>query len=563
MSKLSRREMLKLMGVGTASAVLAACAQATATQLPAPTEAAKPTEKPAEPTATTKPTEKPAEPTATTAPTKAPPPAKTVKITMIESWFGVPQFKESIDPVTKAISDKMKSEGLNIEIQSMILDDHNNKYPVLYASGADFTMAFDAPWYKMDTLRVQGSLVVCDSLFDQYGPKLKEEITDKILAANKWDGHLYGIPTAGSYGGTCGVTIRYDLLKKYGAAEPDPMVGWTSLQPFLEAIQKNEAQMIPFPADPAYGPVHENFLLRRAVGTWHGVNSKTGIINPNIDKGYTLVDIETVPEMVETARLLRTWWEKGLVNKTDLPASGGGYVETLLDYFVPGKAASRIENEPNYKYVDIQKTIKKSIPDAVVKGYDMAGIQAGRYKPVGALKQWNFIVFNATAPQEQQVAGVQYFNWLASSQDNIDLWLMGIDGVNYKKEPDLRFSEIPGVDNAKNYRRAWYVGGISGRFMRLPVDLPDDAMAEHRWESDESKWDFDPYEGFNIDVKAVEMETAQLVAAWAEAYHGFGTGQLPTDEAIAKMKKTLDDAGRQQYKAKVQKQLDDYIAAQK
>jgi hypothetical protein len=299
------------------------------------------------------------------------------------------------------------------------------------------------------------------------------------------------------------------------------------------------------------------------MGKWNGVDAKTGVIIPNIDEGRTLLDFEEVPEYVEAAQLLRSWWEKDLVNKTDLPPGAAGYVETLNDFFIPGKAASRIENEPDFKYVDIQKQIVSSIPEAVVKGYDMAGIRAGRYKPVGELRQWNFIVFNATAPKEQQVAAVQYFNWLVSSQDNIDLWLMGIDGTHYKKEPNLRFSEVPGVDAAKNYRRAWYVSGVSGRFMRLPIDLPEEAMATHKWQTDETKWDFDPYEGFAIDAKAVEMETAQLQAAWAEAYHGLGTGQLPTDEGIAKMKKTLDDAGRQQYKEKVQKQLDDYIATNK
>lgn len=81
---------------------------------------------------------------------------------------------------------------------------------------------------------------MCDDLFNTYGPKLKAEVTDKILNANKWDGHWYGIPTAGSYGGTCGIILRHELLKKYGAPEPDPMKGWPSLQPYLEAIQKNE-----------------------------------------------------------------------------------------------------------------------------------------------------------------------------------------------------------------------------------------------------------------------------------------------------------------------------------
>ena len=307
MKKISRREMLRLMGITAAGAALASC------QAPPPAA----TEKTAMETEAP-----PVEKTEAPEPTKAPVKTEPVRIVMVESWFGVPQMKESLDPVTKVISEKMQSEGLNIMVESMILDDHQNKYPVLYASGADFTMAFDAPWYKMDTLRVNGSLVACDELFDQYGSRLKEEVTEKILAANKWDGKLYGIPTAGSYGGTCGVVIRHDLRNKYSAAEPDPMVGWPSLQPYLEAIQKNEPDMVPFAIDPAYGPVHENFLLRRMVGTWHGVNGKTGVINPNIDKGYTLLDIETVPEIIEMAKLLRTWWEKGLVNKTDLRCPG-------------------------------------------------------------------------------------------------------------------------------------------------------------------------------------------------------------------------------------------------
>ena len=61
----------------------------------------------------------------------------------------------------------------------------------------------------------------------------------------------------------------------------------------------------------------------------------------------------------------------------------------------------------------------------------------------------------------------------------MDLWLMGIDGTNYKKEDNLRFSEIEGVDSARNYRRQWYVSGMSGRFQRQPADLPKEPR--RRW----------------------------------------------------------------------------------
>src|SRR4051794_16322931 len=103
MNKLTRREMLKLMGMSSVGLALAACA---------PPAAA------------------PAGGGAAAAPGK-----EAVKITLVESWFGVPQYAESINPVTEAISKKMKDEGLNIELQSLILADHDTKYPALYASG--------------------------------------------------------------------------------------------------------------------------------------------------------------------------------------------------------------------------------------------------------------------------------------------------------------------------------------------------------------------------------------------------------------------------------------------
>jgi putative aldouronate transport system substrate-binding protein len=530
MGKISRRDMLKMIGVGAAGTVLAACT---------PQTTAQPTTPP------------------TTVSTVA---SKPVKIVMVESWFSVTQDAAVLNEVNKIISDKMKSEGLNIEIESMVLDDHQTKYPLLYSSGADFTMAFDAPWNLMDTLRIQGSLAIMDDYFNQYGTKLKVEVTDKILNANKWDGHWYGLPAFPQYGLTTGVVLRKDLLDKYGAPEPDPMTGWPSLEPFLAAVAKNDPNIIPFAYDLGLPPMWEGAILKRTMGYWQGVNSKTGIVIPDFSKSRTLVDYETVQEVIDTTKLMRSWWEKGYLPKADLPISGGS---VGTDYFFPGKAAAFLTNQPNYDYFSFQKTIASSVPDAVLKGYDMSGVQAGRYKEVGQLVQGNFIVFNGSAPKEQLVAATQFFEWLVSNQDNVDLWLLGVDGKNYKKESNLRFSEIPGVDQAKNFRRAFYVGGISAAMNRNSSDLPDDVLAYIAWRMDEKNFDFDPYESFYVDTKQgdIQNQMAKLQASWAEAFHGMSSGQTPADDSFAKMKKTLDDAGRQPYKTAVQKQLDDFIAA--
>jgi hypothetical protein len=523
MKQLNRRDFLKFAGISSVGLALAACAAPGSA--PASSEGG------------------------------AAPAGQPVTITLVESWFGVPQFRESIEPVTAAVSKKMQDEGLNITLQSLVLDDHANKYPALYAAGADFTFAFDAPWYKMNNLRDQGALLTLEGLIDKEGPKLKEAITEPIYNANFMNGHLYGIPAAYYYAGTSGIMLREDLRVKYGADLPTSEVGWASAESFLQAILDNEPDMTPFVSIPTQSIVGIN-QGRKA---WGPGATQTGVRIPNIEEGYQFIDEEDDPEMIKNAEILRSWWEKGYINKTDMPSSGTSQ-NSQVDYVYPGRAASCVENEPDYKYVDQTKQIKSSFPDASLFGVDMTGQRAG-IKGIGVLVAGNFMVFNAGAPEDQQTAGVDFFNWLAGSQDNLDLWLMGIDGVNYKKEDNLRFSEIEGVDQTRNYRRQWYVSGMSGRFQRLPVDLPKEAEDAITFFTTADNFIFNPYESFTADTKALEVDVAKLNAVYLEATHGWTSGQVATDEARAQMKKMLDDAGRQTYKEKLQAQLDAYIAA--
>jgi putative aldouronate transport system substrate-binding protein len=173
------------------------------------------------------------------------------------------------------------------------------------------------------------------------------------------------------------------------------------------------------------------------------------------------------------------------------------------------------------------------------------------------------VVFNANAPQEQIVAGMQFFNWLTSNQDNADLWLMGIEGVNYKKEPNLRFSDIAGVDPSRNYRRQWYVSGIGGVFQRQPLDLPKESEEALRFFTTKENWLFTPLEKFDVSTKEIETELAAMQAASGEAGFGLALGSLPTEEAMANYAQMLDAAGRQKVKEWFQAKIDAWVAENK
>ncbi len=198
-------------------------------------------------------------------------------------------------------------------------------------------------------------------------------------------------------------------------------------------------------------------------------------------------------------------------------------------------------------------------------GVDLTGMRAGQVQgPLGTLKQWNFIVFNVNAPAEQQEAGIEYFNWLTSSQDNMDLWLMGIDGVNYKKEDNLKFSEIDGRDAGAQLSPPvvcfWRYRVASNA---KPADLPQEA---------EERWPSSPPSRTGTSTRTKASRPTPRRSNWIRPSSTGSTTKQRTVSTparnrrrmqIQKMKTMLDEAGRQEYKAKLQKQLDDYIAAHK
>ncbi len=516
-TKMTRRAMLRLMGVTTTGALIAACAApgGDAAQAPAGDSG----------------------------------PAKTLtEVSLVECWFGVPQIPETMEAMAQVISKRAQDSGLNVEYKSLILDDRQTKYPVLYASGEKFTMAFDAPWVQMTNLIEQDYLAPMEDLIKQHGPKITELDTPDILNANYMSGHLYGIPAYFYYHQTSGPEIRTDLREKYGA--PEPTDEWASLEPYLEAIKKNEPDMIPFVVDPTTSWGFGTGFLALHSAAVNPADRMVGAVLPDVWDHRTYTDVEEMDIVKENIALVRSWAEKGYINKSKIEG----------DPFTAGKAAARINNEPDFKYWDSEKGVAKNVPGGKVMGYDMSGMRSGKVKRDRRLLQWNFIVTNKSAPDESKTAGVQFFNWIMSSQDNIDLWLFGEEGKNYKKGEDLTFTEVEGVDPARNYRRTWYVGGMPGKHQRIAADTPQKARDTLKFLSDPANYLPNPIEGFQPDIKPVETQLAALRAADGEAKFPMLSGQDVPEKTLKTYKDTLDAAGRQEVKQIFQKQLDEWIA---
>jgi hypothetical protein len=313
--------------------------------------------------------------------------------------------------------------------------------------------------------------------------------------------------------------------------------------------------MIPYANRISYSMTESNAWNRvgnNTAGRWGGL-----MIN-NEFEDTTIVNWEDTEWFQFAAQLARSWYEKRYLPQEAISSD----YDTLNDYLATGKAAAMIDNEPDFKFAEKRKVVQAGIPEAVVMGYDLTGMRGGLIGK-GGLKQWNFVVFNAGAPAEQHVAAVQVWNWFTGGQENADLWLMGQEGVNYIAEPNLRFSDPEGIDPARNYRRMWYVSGITGEWQRQPAELPEEAEEALKFFTTKENFCFSPLEKFDVSTKEIETELAAMNAAASEAYFGIGTGSVPTEQAIATFKQMMDDAGRQSVKEWYQEQLDAWIAENK
>jgi len=548
--KITRRRMLQVLGAGSALTALAACAPAA----PKPTEAPK---------AEAPKAEAPAAATEAPKPTEAPAPSAPKLITYVDSaGFGSPPYKEAQEPIAKALSEKMQKEGINLEYRIMLLDNPKEKYPVLYASGTPFTFAFDAPWYFMNSLRDQGHLRPIEPYLDKY-PNIVKAIGAPVIEFNYMLGHLYGLPT-GFYvgGGASGVVYRKDLLEKYGLPEPHNM---DDLEVFLAEVKKNEPDMIPFGADDTFNAGYMGGPWRKWLPRKHGYNPGGAMVGGGIDDGLTnppkFMGIEDLEGATIAYERARDWYEKGWINKNVLQLK---VEQTVEELFNPGKCAALAYNEAAIKAeLTIQPGLQSFVPTGKAAGFAVEGPMEGAVLQFSLLKQWNFQVFNSHVPEEDTHAGLQFFDWLLGSQDNIDIYLMGIDGVNYKKLPNLKYADMPDVDGTTNYRRRWYVAGVPGQFERVPEAASENHLKTLAYITNLDNYMPNPLEKFEPDRKPKENELAQLTAASKEFSLPLAAGQVDVKEGFDKLIKALKDAKRDEVLAEFQTQLDKWVTDNK
>jgi putative aldouronate transport system substrate-binding protein len=445
---------------------------------------------------------------------------------------------KDLEAVNDAISKKLKADGLNFKLEYTWApwDTYWNKQSLVVAGGE----GFDLTWSHISMLPqsvAKNVLMPIDEFLDSDGPQLIESTPDYVWKGVQIGGKTYAIPrvvpTAQS---NDTYQIRGDLRKKYQLPEIRTVADF---EKFLEAVKVNDPTILP-----VYGV---NGLVREYAPSYY--------TNGDFFASFFYIDVNEQPLKVKNLlasdafekimNKAREWYKLGYVAKDPNAVNAD---------FTKGTIAVDFSNV--LRPTELIDALKTNVPAA-----EMEFVQFNSDQPKYIFNSVDNLLAVLSTSQHPKEA-IQFVNWMRNSQENYDLFSLGVQDINYKV--DGSSASYEGIAPEKQYLPiswAW----TDMRFSKFSKNItPAQLDVIQKWDENAVKT---PLIGFSIDSEPVKNEVAKVDAIRKEyvsssAVGPVSSGMVDLASVKEKMLKRVQDAGIDKILEEYQKQLDAYLAAQ-
>ncbi|NMB95229.1 MAG: extracellular solute-binding protein, partial [Clostridiaceae bacterium] len=319
-------------------------------------------------------------------------------------------------------------------------ENYTDELKRLISSGEDVDAFTDYGIYSV----MQETDIVKDisALFPQYAPNYYKELKstkagEMLLQSVTYNDRLYMIPWNYFNCPRYCIVARKDLVSKYADKGFDTLEEYGD---FLKAVKENENGIIP-------GVVHSSdFFDAYIKGNGYYSDNATWFYSNFSDKQHTIYPITDLTEFIDAYNLIKNWKDNGYVAKANL-----SYYST--EYMTLGWVASMIYNGRN---LDQIKSVSPGKYEYGIYNLYMNSTQLLSVSSQG-------IIVSKYSKNPERV--LMFLEWLHASQENYDLFMYGIEGVNYELKGDNIY--IP--SNVKS-KMSWDIGGAEffkdNRFIR-------------------------------------------------------------------------------------------------
>ncbi len=472
-----------------------------------------------------------------------------------------------MDDVLQEFEKKTKdSLNVRIDIDWNAPEEYKQKIKLTLAAGEVVDAVFDASWMNLEQNVSQGFYWELDSYFnnDAY-PGLKKAFPPDYLENNKIGGHLYAIPLTQFFRDIEVVFIRKDLREQFGL---EPIESYEDLQAYLEAVRRNRPDMVPFALKGDRGFFR---MFQREDKQNHfraGTFSLSG----------TGIDFQVVLSKDGKKVLAAMTYGDPVTEYAGFPAplndpdyfygSLDRYVEwnkyvqkDVLNernpfvLFVNGKTAA---NESTISGWNIaEQMLKSTLPGAELEAFVYSDCTRNMEKGcIGTdYKAWNNLAIPVTSKHVEQT--MKFLDWLFGSQENHDLFELGIEGRHWKKGTKNTYRT---TTQSINYHFPSYELTWNPVMSRINADNDPMNLELLRYTSDPDTYYRLPLSGFVFNPAPVKTEVVRVQAAAQPMVQMFKSGLDPDwRDTAAKTNNKLRALGLDNIRAELIRQVQAYL----
>jgi putative aldouronate transport system substrate-binding protein len=458
--------------------------------------------------------------------------------------------------VMKGINEKLKQDiNATMEIRYIGWGDLASKYPLVLASG-DLDWIYAAPWAYYNQEAGKGAFKeLTQDMFKTYMPRHFAALDPAAykqaeVAVNGKKG-IYMIPTSSPDRKTAAILIRKDLRLKYGVPEIRRI---SDIEPYLEAIKKNEPSMTPLMLDNTYDIKRPwgDMMTERGLyiedvyySTGSGLNVGYDIQDPS-GRIRNIFDSEYRGAVIEIAKKVKSWYDKGYIN-----SDAFGNTVRSKESFAQGKSAVAFGNS-----IDLQS----NMATAVDNGWDVEIIPIVSPDRKAARDAYTNNGVAVAANSKNVERTLMALDLLMQEKSYVMMDYFGVEGKNYILTSDGKVTMPPGVTNDTNtyppdVAGFWFVS----KDLQPPLASWTNSYIAHREELGSILIN-DPLNGFQIDKDPIKTEEANCANVFAQYGSPFFLGAVrDADAAFAELERNAKTAGYDRCVEEAKRQIAAYV----